>query len=243
MTLTKARKNEMFRAVAAGGLDPADCRLKPSPPGKRWQITHARSRSKVTIEDLEGYYQSGRYLSDSGFHPSSDWRSVWNLTWQVANDSFEQRGNLPWSGVIASIHQWAAQVVEYRVTPDLWNLRFDPELIEEVHQTKGNSPFAEAEQTLVAARLRELKEYIGKTYELSAAQMSQVEQRLDESEKASQRVGRKDWILMFTGTVFTLLVSGIITPDIAQHMLMAVFHGLGHLFGLGGQHIHGSLNK
>jgi hypothetical protein len=42
---------------------------------------------------------------------------------------------------------------------------------------------------------------------------------------------------------FTLLVSGIITPDIAQHMLMAVLHGLGHLFGLGGQHVHGTLNR
>jgi hypothetical protein len=241
MALTKARRNEMFRAVAAGGLDSADCRLKFSTEDGGWRIAHARSRSKIIMQDAEGYYdEAGRYWGDI---PTGEWRSVWHLNWQVANDSLERRRNQSWPGVIAAISYWAGKVVEYQGAPDLWKMRFDPELMEEVHQASGNLPFTKPEQAQVATRLRELKEYIGKTYELSAAHMSQVEQRLDEAEKASQRVGRKDWTLMFAGTVFTLLVSGIITPDIAQHMLMVVLHGLGHLFGLGGQDIHGTLNR
>ena len=69
-----------------------------------------------------------------------------------------------------------------------------------------------------------------KTYSLTEEQMSRVEARLDEAEEASSRISRKDWILLFSGSIFTLIIAGTVTPDIAQHVMMMAFHGLGHLF-------------
>jgi hypothetical protein len=85
----------------------------------------------------------------------------------------------------------------------------------------------------ITGQLAAIKEQIKKTYDLTAEQESKIDARFEEAEKASERLGRKDWILLFGGAVFSLILADIITPDIAQHVLMLTVHGLGHLF-LGG---------
>ncbi len=37
--------------------------------------------------------------------------------------------------------------------------------------------------------------------------MSRVEARLDEAEAATRRIGRKDWLLLFCGVMFTVMVT------------------------------------
>ena len=81
--------------------------------------------------------------------------------------------------------------------------------------------------------MKEIKGYVRKTYSLSAEQFSHVEARLDEAERASRRMGRKDWLLLFSGTVFTLIITDLVTPDVAHHVFVMALHGLGHLFGNG----------
>src|ERR1039457_323993 len=99
------------------------------------------------------------------------------------------------------------------------------------HESSENSPFTALEQTRISDQLRDIKEYVKKAYSLSAKQMSRVEARLDEAEKASRRMGRKDWLPLFSGTLFTLIVTDLVPPDVTQHIFMMALHGLSHLFG------------
>ena len=62
--------------------------------------------------------------------------------------------------------------------------------------------------------------------------MQEVITRLDEAEEASHRMGRKDWLMTFLGILLTLIVTGLVTPEMVQHMLAMALHGIGHLFGL-----------
>jgi hypothetical protein len=80
--------------------------------------------------------------------------------------------------------------------------------------------------------LREIKANLKENAELTA-ELSRIEDRLDEAEEASRRIGRKDWLLLFSGTIFTLIVTDCLAPDVAQHILMVALHNLSHLF-LGG---------
>ena len=48
-------------------------------------------------------------------------------------------------------------------------------------------------------------------------------------------MGRKDWLLLFGGTVFNLIVTDTVTPSVAGQIFTTVVHGLIHLFtGAGG---------
>ena len=60
--------------------------------------------------------------------------------------------------------------------------------------------------------------------------MERIEERLDEAAEASKRMGRKDWLLLFSGIIFTLIIAGTVTPDVADHIFTAAINGLIHLF-------------
>jgi hypothetical protein len=41
----------------------------------------------------------------------------------------------------------------------------------------------------------------------------------------------KDWLLMFYGVMFTLIITALLPPDAVQRIVAMVSHGLGDLFG------------
>lgn len=148
-----------------------------------------------------------------------------------------------WEEVLSCVKTWTVgikNVLEeqerYRKTPDLWDgLHESKEFLGGQHeQAFENSPFTDAEQAQISEQIQQIKAYIENTYELASEQMSHVEARLDEAEQASRRMGRKDWLLLFNGAVFSLILSDLIPPQAAQHVLLMALHGLGHLFGMGG---------
>jgi hypothetical protein len=47
-------------------------------------------------------------------------------------------------------------------------------------------------------------------------------------------MGRKDWIILFNGAIFSLILTDTITPDMAKHVILLAIHRLSHLFGIGG---------
>ena len=143
---------------------------------------------------------------------------------------------LSWSDVLPLAENWARAIVEareeYTNTPDLWTgLRQSEVLL----VTPGeNTPFTKAEQTQISSRVQQIRTFITTTYELTADQLTEVDERLGDIEKASRRLGRKDWLMAFNGAVFSLVLSDLIPPQAVQHILVLAFHGLGYLFGLGG---------
>jgi hypothetical protein len=138
---------------------------------------------------------------------------------------------------VACARKWATEVN----APDLWiGLRnTKPSLGSPEERNSENTPFTVSEQLQISTVLRETKAYVKQTYELSDVEFARIEERLDEAEEASRRIGRKDWILLFSGLILTLIVTDLVTPGVAQQILTTVLHGLGHLFGQGAKPISG----
>jgi hypothetical protein len=213
--LTKTERNELFRAVQADGLglDPGQCELR------------ALSATKLHI----GHRRSGSLLR---LYKSGPWEA-WLVDWTV--DS-RPRENFPssWESVLDYVQAWANAAREYVDTPDLWAQIHSPDfLASPTYEESENSAFTADEQTAISAQLREIKNYLKEEGSLSEEQMARVQARLDETEEASRRIGRKDWVLLFSGAIFSLIITDLITPEVAQHILMLTFHGLGHLFAGG----------
>jgi hypothetical protein len=137
---------------------------------------------------------------------------------------------------ISKVEKLAKEVEQYESTPDLWG---------ELNQSKSffanqggrsaaNAPFTESEQADISIQIKQIKDYIKASHQLTAEQISEVDAKLDHAEEASRRMGRKDWLVLFNGAVFSLILTDLITPQTAQHVILMTIHGLSHLFGLGG---------
>jgi hypothetical protein len=68
-------------------------------------------------------------------------------------------------------------------------------------------------------------------HSLSPEQTAHLDERFDQAEAASQRMGRKDWLLLFGGALFSLILSAVVPPEVVQHTLILAAQSLGHLFG------------
>jgi len=146
--------------------------------------------------------------------------------------------NLAWPELLSLVEIWARKAHElaekYAATPDLWaQLRQSKELLAG-QQHFANTPFTQLERAEISNQIQQVGEYIKTTYELTGEQLAAVEDLLDHAEQASRRMGRKDWLVLFNGALFSLLLSDLVPSQAVQHILWMTLHGLGHLFGIGG---------
>jgi hypothetical protein len=223
--LTKTERNELFRALQADGfgLDPAQCDLGIE-SAVELSIEHRRSGSLLRL-----------FLEEQP-RPFADF---WQVDWTV-DSRLRQKRPPSWESFLSDAGDWAQAAREYLETPDLWAQIDSPDfLASPTYEESENSAFSADEQAAISAQLREIKNYLVEEGSLSEEQMTSVQARLDDAEKASRRIGRKDWVLLFSGAIFSLIITDLITPDVAQHILTTIFQGLGHLFAGGTRAIPG----
>jgi hypothetical protein len=208
--LEKYQRNAIFQGIVAGGLDPSECNLAER--SNEVRIRHVPSGSYFVISGNALY--SGRHVVG---------RSA--ISWPYEK--------VIWPTVPERVERWAKEVKRDVDTPDLWaQLQREREILTGTrYEAVENTPFSAAEQAEIAKQLQEVKEYVMKTYSLSSYKMARLEARLDEAEEATHRIGRKDWLLLFFGVMFTVIIADLLPPEGVQHILRAVLHGLDHLFG------------
>jgi hypothetical protein len=138
--------------------------------------------------------------------------------------------------VLSEFLTWLGRVIkciEFMDEPDLWSelARFREIL---TNTDFENTPFTHDEQAVISAQIGRAREYIRTSGELTSEQISRIEARLDHAEEASKRICRKDWIMMVTGSILSLVITDTVTVQVADHIFTVVLHGLGHAFGYGG---------
>jgi hypothetical protein len=159
---------------------------------------------------------------------------------KVGDDEQESRGTGDWSSVLPHVEQWASDVKRYAEIdaqiPDLWaEFRQGEQFLDDVQNSNAeNTPFDPGELAEITRLLRGIKDRAQQVYSLTNDQTEYLEARLEGVEEASHRIGRKDWLLLFYGALFNLIISGILPPPVIEHILVSVLQGLGHLFGIGG---------
>jgi hypothetical protein len=211
MDLSKAQRNELFQAVVTGHLNPADCELVKD--GETFRINH---------------HPTGSAFWGLSTTPSS---FPYSCTMRLGTDPSSKRLCRNLQEVFNMIQSWANQVAEWQETPDLWELRHNWKFLgEQQYEDSTNATFSPEEQDAISVQLAAIKESVKKTYALTAEQEAKIDAQFEEAKQAARRLGRKDWILLFAGGIFSLILTDVITPDIAQHILMMATHGLAHLF-------------
>lgn len=220
MYLAKPQRNMIFEAIARTGLDLAQCDLRVTDDAIT--ILHnAGSTFMVT--------QTQRLIDYLGLA-----QPRFKIRASVADGSYRLRKvkNDP-DYLLQPIREWADEVRQIVEEPDYWaEMKRGGALIADIQGSQGaeNTPFTQDEQDQIAAQLNRIRESLADRFELSNEQVERIAERLDEAAEASKRMGRKDWLLLFGGSVLSLILTDIVTPGVAEHIFMVTIHGIAHLF-------------
>lgn len=250
--LSKFQRNDLFRAIEQSGVPVTEFELKVrllgSGDGAAWaSLDHKASESYFAVLPSGDTFSIHGWLMDGGKVPDRQrrekerqaYRNFQLALWGVRAHSLVFPGmNLGWPELLSLVDTWARKAhdlaEEYANAPDLWaELRQGKALLFE-RQQFANTPFTGTEQSDISSQIQQIREYIKVTCELTGEQIAVVEDRLDHVEQASRRMGRKDWLMLFNGALFSLVLSDLVPPQVVQHILWTSFHGLGHMFGIGG---------
>lgn len=211
--ITKKERNSLLEAIAKTDLNVGDFDL----------IGSADSKLRIIQISTGSYFEVGQiykgYIIDR----------------QVAGYPAEKLYPDKWADVWRMMNGWVANIIDDLNTPDLWDeLRHQREFLSEAgYGASPNRPFTADERSEIAAQIRQIKEFLRENASLTSEQLSDIEKRLDEAEGAASRINQKDWLLLFLGIMFTLIISGLLTPETVQHILGMAIHGLSHLYAAG----------
>jgi len=215
MELTRRQRNDIFDALQTQGVDPRDCELAAFElTADNWP--HVVIRHAPTNSMFELSLEPTRY----------------RFKWHVRDGPISGAGNASkdWDDVLEQLGYWAEEVQYVARTPDFWK-----EMLAAAQQPEAsNAPFTPDEQAEISRRLDEIKQLVRENFDLTSEQLIAVEQRLDDAEEASKRLGRKDWMLMFYGAVMSTFITDAVPPGVIQTVVTTVLHGIAHLFGSGG---------
>jgi hypothetical protein len=222
MMCTKVERNQIFEAITRSALDPAECNYEEYGDGER--VVH-ESGSDILIEIS--------WVIPKGQSRKADYV----LTRRVIDGkTFPVMHLASIKAAAPFVTEWADEARLISQMPDLWteNQR-GRKLITDIQQTdSGNTPFTQDEQAQISAQLEAITNKVKEQFSLTSEQNRQVKEKLSEAAEASARMGRKDWLLLFGGAIFTLIVTGTVTPAVAGHIFTMVIDGLMHIF-IGGE--------
>jgi hypothetical protein len=204
-------RNQVLEAIGAGGFNLNNFEISQQTSDRLFVLN--RLLPGTFFEALALPSKS----EDSGFY--------WGVTWFIGQRRVPARPARNWPQLMSSVTGWVREI----------GRQTTPEMLERsrTNDIDQNAPFTRDERALIAAQLREMKNYLGELHrqgDLTAAQVEHLSARFDEAEEASGRIGRKDWRLLFAGLVFTLTATDAIPPEVAKHIVVTAVQGLAHVF-------------
>jgi hypothetical protein len=214
--------DSLFHVAVESGLTPTEFDLKRGESRLDWSgIFHRQSKSHLLA-----------FCPDFNVTRKTELRS-YVVEAVVGNDEKTRYEGLKWVAVEQVTRAWVGQVKRQ----DVWtgNEQVKDAFTAAQGEKAGNAPFTKDEQMQITAQLQGVKEQLKEQFELTSEQIAHIDERLNEAAEATERMGRKDWLLLFGGTIFNLIVTDTVTPSVAGHIFTTVIHGLIHLFtGTGG---------
>jgi hypothetical protein len=155
----------------------------------------------------------------------------------VGGVGFGEHSSCDWKELIARLSEWAGEVRYETEIPDFWaELGKVPQVLATAHTAEAsNALFTPVEQAEISTRVDHVKNVVQRENpELTAEQMTAIEQTLDEVKEATTRVGRKDWAMLANGALLSLIVNDVVPAHVVQSVFNMLITGIGHLFGIGG---------
>ncbi len=230
MTLLTSQRNTIYKTTERAGFDPREFRwenrdgeplgftgsdtetLVHIPTGFHCMIVNA---SLPARDRMMGEYDSpGDYLLH--FEPGDESR-------------VEVFSGISLQSALRHMEHWLANIKRETTEPDLWaQLAAEGEAFSAAigGLETANTPFTPDERRRIAQGLDDIKAQLAAQYDLSVQQLRAIEGGFAALKAASERVGRKDFVLMLGGTLMGIIGGAALPPDTVR----GFFHIVGQVF-------------
>jgi hypothetical protein len=209
--LEKWRRNNIFEAVQATGLDPGEFDLGDD--GFEVRIKHEATASCFTFRRNDHGDYVWRYVAGD------------NPPWELTDYS--------WQTLIGHISRWLEDVKRDIGTLDLWaDRKRQVDLLGVNFDVIENTPFTPDEQRDIATRLWVFAETMGRTHSLSGEQMRILNEKINYLVNAADRLGRKDWYNAFIGVAIGYTFAAALPPESTRSIFWGFVRAIEHLYPL-----------
>lgn len=125
-----------------------------------------------------------------------------------------------WKDKLTSIQAWLRYLKREMEAPDLWAAISNEETLAEAASSEEmeDTPFTPEEVKYLSGAMKEIREYIASTQNLSPEIQSFVNDRINYLEESSKRQGRKAWIHTTIGVLFTIIIGAAFSPSAAREL-------------------------
>ncbi len=221
-TLTPTQKNRILRLVTEYGPPAAGFRWKEEEQDELSNFSQWPYRVSVLEHRETGYY------CIFGAHSIA---ISPGLTRKVEHFSHEDKIQNK-EDLCA---KWLVLVKGELEAPDLWASIIGENRLSSAASsaTLGNQPFSAAEQSLIVAKLDEIKGYLLASQQFDAGQAEYIEENFVYLRESSERLGRKDWLNALLGALVGQAISLALSPEVAKGLLLAAGIAFQSLWGAG----------
>jgi hypothetical protein len=217
--LLTSQKDAVFEVVGAEGFDPSEFEWSSIfgdvYGGSVPCLIHTPTGSRFTF-DFDAQYNN---------HCAE-----WSPGEQQPRDK-DNAGSDGWPYMLNLVSVWLNNVRRERSSPNFWaQLNKQRDLLAASEPTSDtlNTPFSPEEQAEIVAQLNEIKQLLVNNY---GADPQALASRIEQLTEASTRLGRRDWLNIFLGTLFGWALNGLVPPQGIREVLALASHTIGHLFG------------
>lgn len=120
------------------------------------------------------------------------------------------------------VQEWLNNLKQEIEAPDLWELAHEENnLLDSVGKTSTleNTPFSEDEQLLISSKILEIGNFLINTQGLNVHQQQTVKKQLEYLVDSSKRLGRKDWMNIGIGALFSLAMQLYLPAEPSRQLL------------------------
>jgi hypothetical protein len=229
--IDKLHRNELFRAVERGGIDPSAFAFTE---GESLRLRHKESEAELRVRRTTSLVKVAMLTVTLGRQAGiPEFRVFTRLS-----DPIVRRWDAgTWEEVVKQAYRWVDELKQDLSTPDFWSTLPSVPPMDDSGDTADNSPFSATEKQAIADRAALIKREAKDRYSLNAQQIRVLESKLDYVVAASERLGRLDWRNLVAGVFLDMMREAILpqetTQRIFQHLGTALSHALGHPLQLG----------
>jgi hypothetical protein len=192
--LLKSQANEVLLTISKAGFDPIEFQWEEH------KSQYSGNTAALLVHESSGSYFTFDYVNRDGH----------KCEYSPGEESPEVSAfSGSWGGQLLNVRMWLRFVKKEVDSPDLWSALEDRTLLERSISAEDfeNTPFIEAEKAEVVEKVRELGRYIVEAHQLPESSIEQLHARLEYLIGATERMGRKDWVMLLVSTLFGVVTS------------------------------------
>ena len=219
--LNKRERNRLYQLIAESEFEPTEFDLDDE--GDKATVTH----NSGSVFEFSLRARNDNPLKEFGIDDIS-----YEYKFSVVEGNSET-GSSSSIRLVSTLHvpTWLKEIRLTVGVPDYWDeMKRGQQLLAKIQKDSANTPFTQDEQRQIAAQLQEIKKQVREQFALASEQIAQVDEKLDEVAEASTRMGRKDWLIYFLGTITALIITATVTAGVGEHIFTIVIQGIAHLF-------------